>query len=92
MREGKIKVVAKKPMLNRDDSKEFEANNALWELNDFHANHGGSPIIVGLVTLLDASVAAKTIPRYKVEFPDGFVNYIRMDNFDNFYDMEFFMK
>lgn len=92
MREGKIKAVARQPYLSREESKNYEANDTLWRLNDFHQEHGGSPIITGIVTLLDATVAAKRTPRYKLEFPDGFVDYARVDNFDDFYVMDFFIQ
>lgn len=58
-----------------------------WELQDLHLEHGGSPEIVGVVTI-DATQVARQFPRYKLLFPDGFVDYARLDNFDKWYDFE----
>lgn len=89
MIEGKILAVAKNPMLSREVSEDYEFSKVQWDLFDNHESHGGSPVIVGLVTIQNATVAAKTTPRYKLEFPDGHIDYANVNLFDKFYDMEF---
>lgn len=88
MTEGRVFAVAKKPLLSRESAYEngYKANIAHWKMYDLHTLHGGSPVIVGVVTI-DMTQSSRQFPRYKLLFPDGFVDYARLDNFDQWYDM-----
>ncbi|PYE51485.1 hypothetical protein HUB98_05680 [Paenibacillus barcinonensis] len=88
MNEGIVRVVPKEPLLGKDIAEKhgYEVNNALWSLKESHHTHGGSPVIVGVVTV-NGSMKSRSIPRYKLMFPDGFIDYARIDNFDTFYTL-----
>ncbi|GAV11474.1 hypothetical protein [Paenibacillus sp. NAIST15-1] len=86
MAEGVVRAVPKEPLIGEEIASKhgYEINNALWQLKAFHTEHGGSPVITGVVTL-DATIRSRTVPRYKLLFPDGFIDYAKVDNFDTFY-------
>jgi|GEM_PF-4331192 len=88
MNEGIVRVVPREPLMGSDIAEKYgyEVNNALWTLKAFHSKHGGSPLISGVVTI-DTSTRSQTVPRYKLLFPDGFVDYAKIDNFDTFYTL-----
>ncbi|OZB98139.1 hypothetical protein [Paenibacillus sp. XY044] len=88
MTEGKVLAVAKKPLLSRKVAHENDYETAVsqWELQDLFLLHGGSPTIDGVVTI-DTTQVARQFPRYKLLYPDGFVDYARIDSFSKWYDM-----
>ncbi|WP_145413444.1 hypothetical protein [Paenibacillus xylanexedens] len=88
MNEGIVRVVPREPLMGADIAEKYgyEVNNALCAMKAFHSKHGRSPIISGVVTI-DISTRSQTIPRYKLLFPDGFVDYAKIDNFDTFYNL-----
>ena len=88
MNEGIVKVLPKEPLIGKVIAEKhgYEVNEALWRLKQLHQEHGGSPVISGVVTI-DATIKSNTIPRYKLLFPDGFVDYAKIDNFHTFYTL-----
>ncbi|WP_124115335.1 hypothetical protein [Paenibacillus xylanexedens] len=88
MNEGIVRAVPREPLMGAKIAEKYgyEVNNALWSLKELHSKHGGSPVITGVVTI-DVSTRSKTVPRYKLLFPDGFVDYAKIDNFDTFYTL-----
>lgn len=89
MVEGKVFVKVKEPLLGIDICKThgYETNNALWEAKTLHKKHGGNPVIVGVVTLTGGSRISKTVPRFKLLFPDEHIDYVRLDTFDRFFTL-----
>ncbi|OPH61887.1 hypothetical protein BC351_01195 [Paenibacillus ferrarius] len=80
MNEYPIYVAPKKPLLGKDAAADYEYSEMLWIINSNFKSNGGIPTVLGLVELKNAI-------RYKVEFPNGLVDYFRLDSFDKFYEL-----
>ncbi|WP_211747929.1 hypothetical protein [Paenibacillus sp. Marseille-Q4541] len=79
---------AKTPLASRgliNQENEDDLLSTQWGLIDRHAQWGGYPTIVGVVSI-DATKNTINIPHYKLLFPNGNVDYARVDNFNRFYD------
>jgi hypothetical protein len=87
LKEYPIYAKARTPFLSREVSKDYAYHQSMWDLIDLHESHGGSPKIVGVV-IIDVTVNSIKVPRYKLEFSDGFIDYARVDNFDEWYEMK----
>lgn len=57
----------------------YESLTTNWEAN------GGKPRVVGLVKL-DYSAMMRQVLRYKAVFPNGVVDYLRLDLFDSYFE------
>lgn len=75
MGEYQVYVKPKEPVTTN-----YEHNELLWTIKSNFKSNGGIPTIVGVVYV------RKEI-RYKVEFPNGMIDYFRLDNFDKFYEL-----
>ena len=87
MKERKFRAKAQIPILSREASVGYETNETKWLLVDYQDLHGGAPLIEGLVSINVTKNSAK-IPRYKIVFPDGHVDYVRIDIFNQWFDYE----
>ena len=68
---------------NLDSYDDFLTNQ--WRLVDHHADQGGSPEIVGVVSI-NATKNTINIPHYRLRFPNGTIDYARVDNFNVYYE------
>lgn len=87
MKEKTLFVAPIKPLLTYEVAKSIHSDEIhLHELIKLHEKHGGNPEIDGVVSV-DVTDNSGKYPRYKLLFPDGFIDYVRIDHFDKYYKL-----
>jgi hypothetical protein len=72
-------VIAIKPELEHKDNQMFK------DLTEAYVQHGGKPKVIG-VCKINFAILGKDRLRYKVQYPDGSIDYLNMEIFDTFFE------